>query len=367
MSQHRTPETLVKETLGVEPAAADREAVWRSIADRLAERDAPGRAPIRGLAARRRPRLPRLAAVGLTALTVALAAVALPPAGDDRRERTPLLATASAAEVLNATAGSAASALPAVERGQHLFVRTRLTVGIAGTGPLDTRSWTATDGSARIVSRDRTSVTVKSFRPGSPVAVTVDDGVVRRSGPPQLSPNWRYVVPGDEVVGLPGDRDALLAALRARAERAAALYRQPRPKGYHPRFDRTYDLWGRDLLVVETATLLLLEAPLSPAQRSALLSMLADAPAWYRPGSAAEPIRIRNLGPTEDGLGRDGIALRFVLELSPGELRVGSGGSFDLVLAPDAGRLLETRSYEHGAEAEPVRLTVVDQRVVERR
>jgi len=37
----------------------------------------------------------------------------------------------------------------------------------------------------------------------------------------------------------------------------------------------------------------------------------------------------------------------------------------DLVLDPDAGRLLEIRSYEHGRNAEPITLTVETQRVVD--
>jgi hypothetical protein len=116
--------------------------------------------------------------------------------------------------------------------------------------------------------------------------------------------------------------------------------------------------------VVETATDLLVEAPLRPAQRAALLSLLADAPGWYRPGSSAEPIRIRNLGPTTDARRRDGIAVRFTIELTGAETRGASEGTFDLVLDPEAGRLLEIRSYEHGADAEPVLRTVVSQRVV---
>jgi hypothetical protein len=183
--------------------------------------------------------------------------------------------------------------------------------------------------------------------------------------PPQLSPNWRYVVPGDEVVSLPAERDALLASLRARAERAAHVYQRPRPEGYYPRVDRTYELSGPDLLVVETATDLLVEAPLSPGQRAALLSLLADAPDWYQPGTSAKPIQIRNLGATKDALGREGIAVKFTIELTSAETRGASPGTFDLVLDPEAGRLLETRSYEHGPEAEPVPLTVVAQRVVD--
>lgn len=384
MTQHRTPETLVKETLGVEPSPADRRAVWHSIAERLGDDEARGRTPARERFRRLR-RLPDLAAVGVAALAATLAAVALLPAGDEPRDSgAPTLATASAAEVLDATARSAGSSLRSVGPGEYLFVRSRLTVPGVGASRVDTSSWTAIDGSARIVAHERrcverertdggaercaryaTEVTTMTYRAGSDAGVVTEDGVERPPAVPQVSLNWRHVVSGEEVVRLPADRDALLASLRARAEGAARVYERPRPKGYHPRVDRTYELWGRDLLVVQTATDLLLEAPLSPAQRTAMLSMLADAPGWYEPGTSAEPIEIHNLGSTEDALGREGIALRFTLELTPGETRRASPGTFDLVLDPQAGRLLETRSYEHGAGAEPVTLTVVAQRVAE--
>jgi len=385
MNQHRTPETLVRETLEVEPSAADRGAVWQSIVERLGEGEAPGRTPTLELV-RRHLRLPRLAAVGLAALAATLAAVALLPAGDERGgSQAPLLATASAAEVLNATATSARSALPAVGPGEYLFTRASSAIRGEGASTVGIESWTATDGSARIVERERSSrpgrhvrgrcveptrsnrrakrctryisqVTTTSYRAGSDIGVVAANGVETRMPPPQLSPNWRYVVPGDDVVRLP-------------AERAARVYQRPRPKGYFPRVDRTYELSGRDLLVVETATDLLVEAPLSPGQRAGMLSMLADAPDWYQPGASAEPIQIRNLGQTKDALGRNGIALKFTIELTSGETgdeaRGASPGTFDLVLNPEAGRLLETRSYEHGPAAEPVLLTVVAQRVVD--
>jgi hypothetical protein len=383
MNQHRTPETVVNEALEVEPSAAEREAVWRSIIERLGEGEAPGRAPALG-AVRRHRRSWRLAAVGVAALAATLAAVALLPAGDERGgSPAPLLATASAAEVLNATAINAGSALPPVRPSEYLFTRASRTIRGEGASRVETSAWTATDGSARIVDRERTSRLVRgsrgeivrrwrtdtaitSYRAGSDVGVVTENGVETQMPPPQLSPNWRYVVPGDEVVSLPAERDALLASLRARAERAAHVYQRPRPEGYYPRVDRTYELSGPDLLVVETATDLLVEAPLSPGQRAALLSLLADAPDWYQPGTSAEPIQIRNLGATKDALGRDGIALKFTIELTSAETRGASPGTFDLVLDPEAGRLLETRSYEHGPEAEPVPLTVVAQRVVTR-
>jgi hypothetical protein len=398
MNQHRTPETLVKETLDVEPAATDRTAVWQSIVERLGEHEAPARRPTLERV-RRHLRLTRFAAVGLAALAATLAAVALLPAGDERDgSHAPLLATASAAEVLNATAMSARSALPAAGPGEYLFTRASSAIGGEGASTVGIESWTATDGSARIVEHERSSrpgrrvrgrcvkpmrsngraqrctrnisqVTTTSYRSGSVIGVITANGIERRMPPPQLSPNWRYVVSGDEVVRLPAKRDALLASLRARAERAARVYERPRPKGYYPRVDRTYELAGRDLLVVETATDLLVEAPLSPGQRAAMLSMLADAPDWYQPGASAEPIQIRNLGPTKDALGRNGIALKFTIELTSDETgdetRGASPGTFDLVLDPKAGRLLETRSYEHGIEAAPVLLTVAAQRVVD--
>jgi hypothetical protein len=353
----------------------------------------------------------------------------LPPSGDEPSGAPSLLATASAAEVLNATARNARSARPAVRSGESLFTRTSSTIRGVGAITVETDSWTATDGSAQIVSNERlpvvvqrvsaaggavklgrdvwtarpydddddvidpgarvevkatkgaaalvaessrgTEVTTSIYRAGSAIPVVTENGLEQPVQPPQLAPNWRYVVPGEEVVNLPAERDELLASLREHAERAAQLYRQPRPEGYYPRVWRQYELAGRDLLVAETATDLLVEAPLSPGQRAAMLSMLADAADWYQPGTSAEPIRIRNLGATKDALGRNGIALRFTIELtsdeSGGSLEGASPGTFDLILEPKAGRLLETRSYEHGRQAEPVPLTVVAQRVVDSR
>lgn len=395
MNQHRTPETLVRETLAVEPSAADRGAVWRSIVERLGEEEAPARTPTLE-AVRRNLRLPRLAALGLAAFAATLAVVALLPAGDERGgSQAPLLATASAAEVLNATATSARSALPAVGPAEYLF--TRVSVGIRGEGAASTiEGWTATDGAARFVAHNRSSrpgrrvrgrcvkptrstrhakrctrsitqVSTTNYRAGSDIGVVTENGVERRMPPPQVSPNWRHVVPGDEVVTLPAERDALLASLRARAERAARVLQRPRPKGYFPTVDRRYELSGRDLLVVATATGLLVEAPLSPGQRAAILSLLANAPDWYQPGASAKPIQIRNLGQTKDALGRTGIALKFTIELTSDEIgdetRGAIPGTFDLVLSPETGRLLETRSY--GPEAGPVLQTVVAQRVVD--
>jgi hypothetical protein len=163
------------------------------------------------------------------------------------------------------------------------------------------------------------------------------------------------VVPGDELVRLPTERDPLLAALRAGAERAAAEHRK-RPNR-HRKFggrDLTLpniELYGIDLLVLGTVEDMLVDAPLNPDQRAAMLSLLADAPDWYRPGSGAEPLQIRRLGPTKDARGRDGTAVQI--------------GGADLVLDVDAGRLLEIRWYEHGRDADPITLTVEEQRVVD--
>jgi hypothetical protein len=376
MSPYETPETLVRQVLEVEPSAADREIVWESIVERLV--DPPSRRRVPAM-----KRLTRLAVPALAALVATLAAIALLPAGDERgRSSAPAPATASAAEVLTATARSAHSALPAVGPGEYLFARTSLTITGEGPVSVDTRSWTATDGSARIVDVERarrrvrdakgklvekwqTETTVTTYHAGSARGVVAENGVERPTLPPELSPNWRYVVPGDEVTRLPPDRDALLASLRARAGRAAELYGRPRPEGYYPRVDRTYELAGPDMLVVETATALLVEAPLNPAQRTAMLSMLADAANWYRPGTSAEPIEIRNLGQTEDALGRDGIALKFTMEVTSDEIAGASSQIFDLVLDPQDGRLLEIRSYEHGPGADPVLRTVASQRVVD--
>jgi hypothetical protein len=239
-------------------------------------------------------------------------------------------------------------------------------------GTVDIEGWTATDGAARIVAHVRSGrpgrrVSTTTYRAGSDVGVITENGVARRMPPPQVAPGWRDVVPGDEVVRLPAEPDALLAELRARAERAVRVLERPRPKGHFPTVDRRYELAGRDLLVVATATEMLVGAPLDPAQRAAILSLLAGAPGWYEPGAGAEPIGIRNLGETEDALGRTGIALRFTIELTPEEIGDDDRGAipqtFALVLDPERGRLLETRSYGPGYG--PIARTVVAQRVVD--
>jgi hypothetical protein len=355
MNQHRTLEMLVNQTLEVEPSAAEREAVWRSITEQLGEQqELP---PVRRHPRRRR--LPRLAAVGLAAVAIGLAIVTLLPTADESGGPLPRASEAQAAAILNATATSAGSALPAVGPGQYLFARTSTTIRGEGAISVDTKSWTATDGSGWIVSHERSSrgseTSTTSYRAGSDTALHTEDGVERRYAP---TLGWRAVVPGAEVGRLPAERDALLASLREGAERAVREYRDRvraaqaagKDRNHYPIF-REIERSGHDLIVVETVTDLLVEAPISPDQRAALFSLLADAPDWYQPGSGAEPILVRNLGPTEDDLGRNGTAVRV--------------GAFDLVLDPGAGRLLETRSYEHGLGGEPVRLTLEAQRVVD--
>ena len=371
MSQDRSLETLVGEICAAEPSESERAAIWRSVVEQLTEDQAAHGTPSlklsrRWLQARSEVRVARLAALAAGAIALALAVIALLPTGDRSGGSK---ATASAAEVLNATAMSAGSLLPEVKPGEYAYARVRHSGEGAKTA--HTESWEAIDGSARIVAREGSSeIYTETYRAGSTRGLVIEDGVERPMPPPQLAPNSRYVVSRDEVVRLPTNRRALLASLRAGAERAARLYARPRPKGYFPRVDRTYELAGRDLLVVETATSLLVGAPLSPRQRAAMLSLLADAPHWYRPGASTKPIEIRNLGRTEDALGRSGIALRFTIELNQEEAgrdeRLGAmQGTFDLVLDPQRGRVLEDRSYEHGLNKEPEAATVEEQRVVD--
>jgi hypothetical protein len=434
------PSPLVRETVEVGPAAADRATVWESVVERLGDYEPPGRrppleSPRRGLRDLRRLHQPRSEGVGL-AEAVALAVLAVSPAatvlpllprGDEPvhpqaaepgRELLPPASAHEAAAVLNATATRARSALPTVGLGDYLFTRSVQTVPGEGAISVDIDSWTATDGSARMVSREHLpvvvervsaaggavklagdlfparpsdeddaiepgarleieemrgatavvsetsrepEVTTERYEAGSAVRLITVNGVEQRVLPPQLSPDWRYVVPGDDVVSLPVERDALLASLREGAEHAVRLYQRPRPKGYYPRVDRRYELLGHDLLVVKTATALLIEAPISPDQRAALMSLLADVADWYQPGASAEPIQIR-LGRTKDALGRSGTEV-VATQLTDGA-RV-EGVLFDLVLDPGGGQVLEVRYHEHDPPAEPIRLTVVAQRVVD--
>ena len=387
MNRHRTPETLVKETLEVEPSSADRDAVWQAIVTRLREGEASGPVANPALVRRhpRRLRLPHPAAVGAVAFAVILAVLALLPMPERPGKPSPTPpkpgsqlpagSGAEAAAVLNATASSSRSALPAVGPGEYLFARTSTVVPGDEGGPAGsvTKSWTGTDGSALIVERARSwrgcpsyprpspdcrphwvsGANTTRYRAGSDVGVVrTDDG---REIPLRPDPfRWREVVPGDEVVGLPAEPGALLASLRAGTERAAAEHRKRHdPHRKLVGRDTTLlnmELYGLDLAVVHNITFMLVDAPLNPDQRAAMLSLLADAPDWYRPGSSSEPLPVHSLGPTMDALGRDATAVQV--------------GATDLVLDVDGGRLLEIRSYEHGRGALPITITVEQQRVV---
>ena len=387
MNGDRTLETLVRKTLEAEPSPAERDAVWQSILARLSDGAASGRAPSRGLVRRkpRRLRLPHPAAVGVAVLAVILTVLALLPTPERHGKPSPTPpmpgrqlpagSGAEAAAVLNATASSSRSALPAVGPGEYLFARTSTVVrgDKGGLARSVTKSWTATDGSALILERSRSwrgcpstprpstdcrpqwvsSANTTRYRAGSDVGVIrTDDG---REMPLRPDPfRWREVVRGDEVVGLPAEPGGLLASLRAGTERAAAEHRKrPDPHRKLGGRDMTLpniELYGLDLAVVHNITDMLVDAPLNPDQRAAMLSLLADAPDWYRPGRSAEPLPVRSLGPTKDALGRDGTAVQV--------------GAADLVLDVDGGRLLEIRSFEHGRDALPITITVEQQRVV---
>jgi hypothetical protein len=247
---------------------------------------------------------------------------------------------------------------------------------LAGAVRVDSSSWAAPDGSARIIDRARSASGVETsttrYHTGSNVALETADGVTTRRTPELGS--WRAVVPGYHVVRLPTERNALLAALRAGVDRAVrrlqAIAGHPardQPGGvrnHYPILDQV-ELSGRDLLVVETATQLLTWAPLNPDQRATLFSLLASIPEWYEPGTSATPITIRDRGRTKDALGRPGSGVRIAAESTREETARAGGWLVDLVLDQDTGRMLETRSYEHGPNAEPVRETVKTQRIVD--
>jgi hypothetical protein len=378
MNAQRTLETLVRTTLEGEPSHAERDAVWEAIVARLREGAATGRTA--------RPlRMPLPAAVGAAVLAVILAALALLPASDKPgkpSQAAPMpgrqLAAGPAAEaafVLNATARSSRRALPSVGPGEYLFARTSTVVqgDVGGPARFVTKSWTANDGSALILERSRSRRSCPSsarratdcrprwlsganttrYGAGGVVGVIhTGDGRKLRVRPDPF--RWRSVFLGDELVGLPADRLRLLAALRAGIERFAAEHRKrPDPHRKLGGRDMTLfniELHGADLAVVHNITEMLVDAPLDPDQRAGMLSLLADAPDWYRPGRSAEPLPVHSLGPTTDALGRDGTAVQV--------------GAADLALDVDGGRLLEIRSFEHGRDALPIVITVEDQRVV---
>jgi hypothetical protein len=381
VTRHRTLEILVKETLEVEPRAAEREAVWQSIAAQLSEEMRPRSTAMAELVRRRprrrrRPRAGRVMAAATAALAIGLVTLTLLSSSD--KSGTLLLATseARAAAILNTTANHARVGVPAVGPGQYLFAQTSSAVTGEGAIRVDSKSWTATDGSAWIVDHQRSSRGVETsttrYVAGGDVALDTVDGVTTRRTP-KLG-GWRAVVAGYEVVKLTSDRDALLVTLRAGVDRAvrqlqAIAERPPReqPGGvrtHYPGLDQV-ELWGRDLFVVETVTQLLMWAPLSPDQRATLLSLLANIPQWYQPGTSATQAQIRSLGPTKDALGRAGTAVRIAADPAPEQAARTGSWLVDFVLDQDAGRVLETRSYEHGPNAEPVRGTVKTQRVVD--
>jgi hypothetical protein len=152
MHRHRTLESLVKETLEAEPSPSERDAVWATILARVGEGEAWGRAPNLGLV-RRRPRLPHPAVVGVAVGVIVLAVLALLPTPQKPREPLPRASSAEGVAVLNATASSTRSALPAVGPGERLYTRTSTTIRGEGRFRGKTESWTATDGSALIVQR----------------------------------------------------------------------------------------------------------------------------------------------------------------------------------------------------------------------
>lgn len=344
MPADETMERFVRDALAPEPTATERDAVWRSIETRLDEQEAPVPAPAPVRTPRRRPRfaMPRLAVAGMAAgaTACALAGVALLPAGD--RAGTPLLAEASAAEVLKATARSAA-ALPAVGGGQVLYARV---AAIPPGGTLEraslTETWTAPDGSGRVLEA------VRGGRVTGETTYRAGDERGRRADGTRLEAEdgWRAVVGGAGVAELPGDADALLADLRERVAARAAT------GGLDDLGE--IDRYGRDLLVAATAVGLLVEAPLSPGQREAAFALLAGAEGWYEPGATATPPRIERAGTDRDALGREGTVVRVVLTLTPAEAGAARGDreavewALDLVLDPDRGRLLEVREREEG-------------------
>ena len=79
-------------------------------------------------------------------LAVILAAGALLPMADKAGGPVPTASSAEAAAILNATATSTRSALPAVRPGEYMFARTSLTGPGMGAATVVTKSWTATDG-----------------------------------------------------------------------------------------------------------------------------------------------------------------------------------------------------------------------------
>jgi hypothetical protein len=332
------------------PAEAEREAIWAAIIARIGESE-QARAPraARGRFAPRRPLV-----IALTAAAIALLIIALLPAGEDGRA--PLPANASAAEVFRAAAdGAADDGLPVIGEGQYLYARVETAPSASDDEPsgstMVAESWTASDGSGlRIISTRRGDETREIARvfyePGSDVGHWIEGGTEVTEEPGRG--DWRSVVSGARVHELPASADALLRRLRAGIDAGEVA-----------------SLAERDLLVTDSALDLLIEAPLAPEQRAAALRMLADMPAWFTPGTTTRPVRVENRGVTEDSLGRSGIAVRIMIDLTPGSREHAPGShethyTADVILDPDDGRLLEVREHELGH----VR-TVAEQEVVD--
>ena len=289
---------------------AERDAAWRDLAARL---EPPNRRRWQWLA------IPVAAAA-------ASVAIALVP-GDSEVS----LSTASAATVLRAAADGAFLGRPGP--GEELFVRERRTIP-SGGGREDvdvTRTWVASDGSGRQELNGRA-------RPFS------DD----------FAEDWRGTLSTDQMQALPEDSAVLLETLRAAVGRAAAG-------------DRALRVYGRDLGVVATVVHLSTDAPVTAAQRAALLELLATAPDWTVPGTSVTPLSTRNLGPDRTADGESAVRLRFELRFTPEEARELSIDpepfALDLLIDPDAGRLMELREYEDGLAGRPIVTTIEVQRI----
>ncbi len=360
----RNIEDLARRSLNREEmSTTESEYTWsriegeESVRAELATADASGQPEPGG--SRRRFQL-----VGAASATVALAAtlaVALLPSGgggDESRFDLPRLSVATAAEVLTVTAENTErgrSLMPGP--GQVLYFRNREIRPYSESDSL-VEEWTAPDGSGRRRISDDASGSENPAEP--PTTMRFGPGG-QANGSLDIGESWRASFSINDLAELPNTAAGMLESLREAADASVE-----REGGDYSR--REHELFGRDLYVLVSATLLLSQAPLEADQRAALYELLVSAPDWHRKDGGAR-LTIENRGRDKTQTGAEGLLIRTTLGLSavqadsvsvsPGEWVL------ELLIDPRAGDLLEIRELEDDANQPDVtrieKLALIDE------
>lgn len=276
------------------------------------------------------------------------------------------LGSASAAEVLGATADSARNhssfvpgpgqVLYATEGNYFLPTAAETKVypqlATAPPGPLpryEKEWWIGPDGKGVEVQRipDLTSMDEGSIEWATVDRVGLD--VSRIGVDPEEGSEWPNSLTTGDLKQLPSDPQAALEFVRDAEDRAA------RTIGHWQKFSQKSA--GKDLNVLLRTMSLLTNAPLTGEQRAALFEVIMTAPEWYRANGRSE-VTIENRGPDTTVGGLEGIAIRVQMGEDPYLKRMsqrygvnlGAARYFDLIVDPEAGRFLEMQG---GMKGEP--------------